>query len=109
MHDKNKQILLNEANGSPANQALIDEISVPGFEFLPKIETQRFIKSHLPLCLLPPSIFKENAKVGTIQMLSVLNHLEDSILDYLCCQKSDGRGRILLSSEQTVENTRLPR
>jgi sulfotransferase len=63
MHKKTKEQLLLEAEGRPADQAVIEEISEPGFEFLPKITTRRFIKTHLPLCLLPPSVFEVNAKI----------------------------------------------
>jgi sulfotransferase len=63
MHKKTKEQLLHEAEGRPVDQAVIEEISEPGFEFLPKITSRRFIKTHLPLCLLPPSVFQVNAKI----------------------------------------------
>lgn len=63
MHDDVKQELLDELAGDAKKQEFIETISKPAYEYLPLAEGQRFIKSHLPFSLLPPSIMKEQAKV----------------------------------------------
>lgn len=63
MHDKTKQTFLEEHEGNVGNQDMIRTISVPGYEFIPNIAEQRFIKTHLPFSLMPPSVMNEQAKV----------------------------------------------
>jgi hypothetical protein len=41
----------------------IENVSVPGYKFFPQMSAQRFIKTHLPFKLLPPSIMEKGAKV----------------------------------------------
>lgn len=64
MHDKTKEQLLQENEGSPENQAFIMKASTPAYQFLPNIYEQRIIKTHLPFSMLPPSIMKNRAKVS---------------------------------------------
>lgn len=63
MHDQLKAKFLKENDDEQWKLNLIESISVPGFEFFPKIKQQRFIKTHLPFKLLPPTVMEEKAKV----------------------------------------------
>lgn len=63
MHDKTKQMFLEEHEGNAGNQDMIRTISVPGYEFIPNITDRRFIKTHLPFSLMPPSVMNEQAKI----------------------------------------------
>lgn len=63
MHDQTKAEFLHEQSDNAENQAFINEISVPGWEFIPKIDSRRFIKTHLPFSLMPPSVMESQAKV----------------------------------------------
>lgn len=63
MHDQLKAKILKENDDEQWKQDLIECISVPGFEFLAKMESKRFIKTHLPFKLLPPSIMEKKAKI----------------------------------------------
>lgn len=63
MHDDTRKELIAENAGYPERQKFIDIISQPGYEFLPQLQTQRFIKTHFPFSLLPPSIFNAGSKV----------------------------------------------
>lgn len=63
MHDKTKEMFLNEQEGNSKNQEMIKTISVPGYEFIPNIPSKRFIKTHLPFSLMPPSVMNERAKI----------------------------------------------
>ncbi|XP_062699851.1 sulfotransferase 1C4 [Aedes albopictus] len=62
MHDKMKAQFLME-NENPANKEFIEQASKPAYELLDSITTRRYIKTHFPFTLLPPSIFKTGAKV----------------------------------------------
>ncbi|XP_058451745.1 luciferin sulfotransferase [Malaya genurostris] len=62
MHDLMKEEFLSE-NQHPATRQFIDEISKPAYELLDAATERRFIKTHFPFSLLPPSIFKSGAKV----------------------------------------------
>lgn len=65
MHDKTKEELLEENKDEPEKQKFIEIVSEAGYHFLPKIQEQRFIKTHFPFSLLPPSVMKNNAKVSS--------------------------------------------
>lgn len=64
MHDETKKELLLENNDDPKKQEFIEIVSQPGYEFLPNIQQQRFIKTHFPFTLLPPSVMENKAKVS---------------------------------------------
>lgn len=63
LHDKVKRELLTEHIRDPAKQEFIERLSTPGYEYLPTLQQQRFIKTHLPFSLMPPSVMDQNAKV----------------------------------------------
>lgn len=63
MHDATKQQFLREQVDNTVNQDVINKISIPGYEFIPNIDSQRFIKTHLPFTLMPPSVMNKQAKV----------------------------------------------
>lgn len=65
MHDKTKEQLLLENIDSPEKQDFVELVSTPGYEFLPKISDNRFIKTHLPFSLLPPSVMDYQSKVSS--------------------------------------------
>lgn len=71
MHDKTKEQLLKENMGSPEKQDFIELVSTPGYEFLPNITATRFIKTHLPFTLLPPSVMECKSKVSEPQRCSL--------------------------------------
>lgn len=68
MHSVIKEELLRENAHSKTNQEFIEIISKPGYEILSDIPTtqRRFIKTHLPFSLLPPSIKKHQSKVCAV-------------------------------------------
>lgn len=68
MHDDVKQELLEELAGDAKKQEYIETLSMPGYQYLQLAEGQRFIKTHLPFSLLPPSVMKNQAKVNTISI-----------------------------------------
>lgn len=55
----------------------IEKISVPGYKFYPEMKQQRFMKTHLPFKLLPPSVMKNRAKV-----VYVARHPKDVVVSY---------------------------
>jgi hypothetical protein len=63
MHDQVKAKILKENDDERWKLDLIECISVPGFELFTKMESKRFIKTHLPFKLLPPSVMEKKAKV----------------------------------------------
>lgn len=77
MHDKTKQIFIDEHDGNAEGQDMIRTISVPGYEFIPNIVGKRFIKTHLPFSLMPPSVMNERAKI-----IYVARNPKDVIVSY---------------------------
>lgn len=77
MHDKTKQMFIDEHEGNPRNQDMIRAISVPGYEFIPNISEKRFIKTHLPFSLMPPSAMTNGAKI-----IYVARNPKDVIVSY---------------------------
>ena len=63
MHDQVKAKLCKENDNEKFKIQLLENISIPGFEFFPKMQSKRFIKTHLPFKLLPPSVMEKKAKV----------------------------------------------
>lgn len=64
MHDKTKDQLLLENVSSKEKQDFIELVSTPGYEFFPHISENRFIKTHLPFSLMPPSVMEYRSKVS---------------------------------------------
>lgn len=77
MHDKTKQIFINEHDGNEESQDMIRTMSVPGYEFIPNMVGKRFIKTHLPFSLMPPSVMNERAKI-----IYVARNPKDVIVSY---------------------------
>lgn len=77
MHDKTKQTFIDEHDGNVMNQNMIRTISVPGYEFIPNTVGKRFIKTHLPFSLMPPSVMNERAKI-----IYVARNPKDVIVSY---------------------------
>jgi Sulfotransferase domain len=63
MHDQLKEKFLKENEDEEWKKDFIEMISVPGYKFLPEMLQRRFIKTHLPFKILPPSIMEKRAKV----------------------------------------------
>lgn len=63
MHDETKKELLVLNEGFPEKQQLIEDISMPAYEYLVHEQKQRFIKTHFPFSLMPPSVMEVGAKV----------------------------------------------
>lgn len=77
MHDKMKLTFLQEQKSNPDNCHMLNAISVPGYEFIPNIDSPRFIKTHLPFSLMPPSVMAKQAKV-----IYVARNPKDVIVSY---------------------------
>lgn len=63
MDNEVKRELLLANAGEPVKQEFIEIVSQPAYEVLPRMAERRFIKTHLPFSLLPPSIMANGAKV----------------------------------------------
>lgn len=63
MHDEVKKQLLKLNEGDPKKQALVEAMGTPCYETLPHLQQQRFIKTHFPFSLLPPSLMEQQCKV----------------------------------------------
>lgn len=63
MHPLIKQELMQANQDNTDHQNFINRISQSAIPYLNGMSGQRFIKSHLPLSLMPPSVFKENSKI----------------------------------------------
>lgn len=76
LHEQMKAKFLAE-NEEQWKKDFIEMASTPGFEFFPQMSQQRFIKTHLPFKLLPPSIMEKRAKV-----VYVARHPRDVVVSY---------------------------
>lgn len=63
MHHDVKNELLNDNSDNPEMQKFIEIISEPGYDLFNKMDNQRFIKTHFPFSLLPPSIMEQQCKL----------------------------------------------
>ncbi|XP_055390018.1 sulfotransferase 1B1 [Condylostylus longicornis] len=63
MHDEVKKELLEDNSDNPEKQQFIEAISEPGYELFAKMTERRFIKTHFPFSLLPPSVMEQQCKV----------------------------------------------
>ncbi|KAM7350263.1 sulfotransferase 4 [Cochliomyia hominivorax] len=65
MHPAIKEELLKENAYNKSNQEFIETISEPGYKFFSEMPTteRRFIKSHFPFSLLPPSVMEQKCKI----------------------------------------------
>ncbi|KAL5275453.1 hypothetical protein ACFFRR_001369 [Megaselia abdita] len=63
MHPQVKQELLQANKYDEEHQNFIHRISQSIIPYLDGMSEQRFIKTHLPLSLMPPSVFQENSKI----------------------------------------------
>lgn len=63
MHPRIKQELLMANEDSVENQDFIEKISQSVIPYFDGMSEQRFIKSHLPLSLMPQSAFRESSKI----------------------------------------------
>lgn len=77
MHDQLKVKFLEENEGEKWKTDFIEMISVPGYKFFAEMAQQRFIKTHLPFRILPPSIMEKRAKV-----VYVARHPRDVVVSY---------------------------
>lgn len=65
MHPVIKEELLKENAHNESNQQFIEAISQPGYKIFADmpLNERRFIKSHFPFSLLPPSVMEQKSKV----------------------------------------------
>lgn len=63
MHDETKKELLALNEGEKDKERLIEQMSTPCYEFMPHMQQQRFIKTHFPFSLMPPSVLEQQSKV----------------------------------------------
>lgn len=59
VHPDNKKKFIEENSHSAENLALLEAVIQPGTEQLAATPSPRFIKSHMPLSLLPPTLLDE--------------------------------------------------
>lgn len=74
-----KTQLLKENDGFPERQQVVEGFDTPGYESFPQITEPRFIKTHFPFSLLPPSVMDNEAKVsvdGGINCLNIMKTYE---------------------------------
>lgn len=63
LHEDVKEELLELNEGFPEQQELVEKMSVPVYETLANISSRRFIKTHFPFSLLPPSVMEQGSKI----------------------------------------------
>lgn len=63
MHDELKEKCMHAHRNIAAIQNNIEGLFAPSYETFAHAESPRFIKTHLPFSLLPPSVMKTKAKV----------------------------------------------
>ncbi|KFB40172.1 AGAP001425-PA-like protein [Anopheles sinensis] len=61
VHDEVKATLLKENEGNEEGRRFVEALARP--PPLPQMTTPRIIKTHLPISLLPPSVFERKAKI----------------------------------------------
>lgn len=64
MHDDVKQELLLDNAGDPAKEKFVELLATPLYDLLAQHTERRFIKTHFPFSLLPPSVRSSGAKVN---------------------------------------------
>lgn len=75
MHDEVKKELLDLNKDCPENQSILEAISKHSFESFQEITTRRFIKTHFPFSLLPPSVLENGAKVSQQFYFYIKTHI----------------------------------
>lgn len=63
IHAETKKELLALNAGDKEKELLVEKITTPFFEFLPQMSQQRFIKTHIPFSLMPPSVMEQQSMV----------------------------------------------
>uniref|UniRef100_A0A182QUI7 Sulfotransferase domain-containing protein n=1 Tax=Anopheles farauti TaxID=69004 RepID=A0A182QUI7_9DIPT len=63
VHDDTKAEFLKENEHDAESMKFIEKLSQPVSQMLDEMKTPRFIKTHLPISLLPPSVFEKKAKI----------------------------------------------
>ncbi|XP_058063295.1 sulfotransferase 1C4 [Anopheles bellator] len=63
MHDDMKACFLEENQRNEQSRQFIEAISQPVSGQLDAMDTPRFIKTHLPMSLVPPSVFEKKSKI----------------------------------------------
>jgi hypothetical protein len=66
VHDEMRAELLKMNADDPEKLDLVQKIIRPGNEVLNEMKSPRFIKSHLPLSLLPPNLLDVGCKVSLL-------------------------------------------
>lgn len=64
LHEDLKNDLLAKNCGNKFGTEFLKTFAEGGWEVLPKMKSPRFIKTHLPLSLLPKDTFAKRCKVG---------------------------------------------
>lgn len=62
MHEETKEMFKRE-NDDIEKKELIEKLATPGYEIVNNTKGQRFIKTHLPLSLLPKDLLKSKVKL----------------------------------------------
>lgn len=111
MHDEVKAEFLDENQHDKEKCKFIEKLSQPLHVELDQMKQPRFIKTHLPTSLLPPSIFKNKSKVNNIYpavaaWFKCICFFAKSV-DNLCGKKSVGRRCVLLSPQPIVPHPRI--
>jgi hypothetical protein len=84
MHDKIKQKIMSENTDSFWNMMFVQLVSGPIYDLIAALphDEQRFIKTHLPFKLLPPSVMEQRAKV-----VYIARHPRDVVVSYFHLNK----------------------
>lgn len=61
--EKTQAQFLYEQRHDPEKIAILNEIYIPGYEYMPKMASPRVIKTHFPFSLMPRSVMEVPAKV----------------------------------------------
>lgn len=111
VHDEVKAEFLKENEHDVESMKFIEQLSQPAGFMLAEMKTPRFIKTHLPISLLPPSVFEQKAKVGWEingrLYANVISMLFLCFPDHLRRTEPFRCGCVLLPSESALPNARI--
>ncbi|XP_057652157.1 sulfotransferase 1E1-like [Diorhabda carinulata] len=88
LHEEVKSELLKKNQSNPAKCEVIHKLSSPCWRYFQEMSERRFIKTHLPLSLLPPNL----SDVGCKVIYVARNPKDVAVSDYHLCKAHISQG-----------------